>query len=207
MLTYSASALQQSIKESSIMQKLTVFAFASALSIGATLLPLTASTEGESIPVAAGGATGEITGSVMVVNTETRKLTIKKPDGHFQVIHVPPEVQRLDEIKIDDKLTISYLEAIAVDLEKSGTDTPGVIATTEIDRGSGKKPSGSIVETVTLLGTVESVDKAKSQVGIRGPENLVTVTVEDPALLSEVAVGDNVRVTYTNAVAAEVTSH
>lgn len=191
------------------MQRLTIFVLAGALSLGAPLMPFAAEAEAgaETIPVAAGGATGEITGTVMVVNTETRKLTIKKPDGHFQVIHVPPEVQRLDDIKINDKLTIRFLEAIAVDLEKSGTGTPGVVSSTEVDRGSGKKPSGSIVETVTLLGTVESVDKANSRVSVRGPENLVTVTVEDPALLREVRVGDNVRLTYTNAVAAEVTSH
>lgn len=187
------------------MQKLTALALAGSLSVGAALVPLAASAE--SIPVAAGGATGEITGTVMVVNTEKRMLTIKKPDGHFQVIHIPPEAQRLDEIKINDKLTITYLEAVAIDLEKSGTDAPGVVATKEIDRGSGKKPSGSIVETITLLGTIESVDKAKSLVSVRGPENLVTVTVEDPALLQEIAVGDSVRVTYMNAVAAEVTSH
>jgi hypothetical protein len=189
------------------MQKFALFAFAGTLSIGAGLISPAASAEAESIPVAAGGATGEITGTVMVVNTEKRMLTIKKPDGHFQVIHVPPEAQRLDEIKINDKLTITYLEAVAVDLEKPGAGTPGVVATKEVDRGTGKKPSGSIVETVTVLGTVESVDKAKSSVSVRGPENLVTVTVEDPALLSQVAVGDSVRVTYMNAVAAEVRSH
>lgn len=56
------------------MQRLTVFALASALSVGAPLIPLAAD-EAETIPVAAGGATGQITGTVMVVNTETRKLT------------------------------------------------------------------------------------------------------------------------------------
>lgn len=189
------------------MQKLTALALAGSLSVGAALVPLAASAEAESIPVAAGGATGEITGTVMVVNTEKRMLTIKKPDGHFQVIHIPPEAQRLDEIKINDKLTINYLEAVAIDLERNPTDAPGVVSTKEVDRGSGKKPSGSIVETTTLLGTIESVDRAKSLVRVRGPENLVTVTVEDPALLKEIAVGDSVRVNYINAVAAEVTSH
>jgi hypothetical protein len=169
--------------------------------------PLTAGAETESVPVAAGGATGEITGTVMVVNTEKRMLTIKKPDGHFQVIHVPPEAERLDEIKINDKLTITYLEAVAVDLEKNPAGAPGVVSSKEIDRGSGDKPSGSIVETVTLLGVVESVDKAASSVSVRGPEHLVTVTVEDPDLLREIAVGDSVRVSYINAVAAEITSH
>jgi len=67
-------------------------------------------------PVAAGAASGEITGKVMVVNAEKRMLTIRAPDGEFHVIHVPREVKRLDEIKINDKLTISYLEAVAVDL-------------------------------------------------------------------------------------------
>ncbi len=35
-------------------------------------------------------------GEVMVVNTDTRMMTIRTADGSFEVLHVPPEVTRLD---------------------------------------------------------------------------------------------------------------
>lgn len=185
------------------MKKLPLLTLAGSLCFGSmTLLSLA---QAESIPVAAGGAAGEITGTVMVVNTETRLMTIRKPDGEFKVIQVPPEVQRLDEIKINDKLTVSYLEAVAVDLKKGAAAGPsGAVATKEIDRVPGKKPEGTITETVTATGTVEAVSKASSSVTIRGPEKTVTVTVEDPEMLNEVGVGDSVTVTYIRAVAAKV---
>ena len=45
------------------MQRFTVFALASALSVGAPLMPLAAAAdEAETMPVAAGDATGQITG-------------------------------------------------------------------------------------------------------------------------------------------------
>ncbi|MEA3274201.1 MAG: hypothetical protein U9Q81_02675 [Pseudomonadota bacterium] len=184
------------------MQKSTFLALAGTLFISAAL-PQQA-VFAETVPVVAGATVGEVTGTVMVVNTEKRMLTLKKPDGHFQVIHVPEEVKRLDEIKINDEMTISYMEAVAVDLTKTGVTAPGVVATKEVDREPGKKPAGGMIETITLSGVVEGVDKARSLVTVRGPEKTVSVTVQDPALLEDVAVGDGVEVKYISAVAAEV---
>ena len=165
------------------MEKITYIAVAGALSIGSALLP-PAFAQGESVPVVLEAAAGEVTGTVTIVNTEKRMLTIQKPDGGFQVIHVP---------------------AVAVDLQKgAATGAPGAMATTEVDREPGKKPAGSITDTVTVTGTVEAVNKAKSTVTIRGPEETVTVTVQDPALIQEVAVGDSVTATFIKVVAAKV---
>ena len=187
------------------MQKLTSLALAGGLTIGAALLLPTAIVSAETVPVVTEMAAGSVTGTVTVVNTEKRMLTIQKPDGHFQVIHVPAEVKRLDEIKINDKLTITYLEAVAVDLQKGpAAASPGAVATTEVDRESSAKPAGSIVDKVTVTGTVEAVDKAKSTVTLRGPDETVTLTVQDPALLSEIAKGDSVTATFIQAVAAKV---
>ena len=186
-----------------MMQKLSTLACAAALALGAVLT--SAAALAESVPVAAGKAVGEITGTVTIVNVEKRMLTIRKPDGHFEVIHIPEEVKRIDEIKINDKLTISYLEAVAVDLRKSAAGAaPGVVATKEIDRDAGRKPAGSMVETLKVTGVVEAVNRSASTVTVRGPENTVTLTVQDPSLLEGVAAGDGVEVTYMKAVAAKV---
>jgi len=155
-------------------------------------------------PVAAGAAMGEITGKVMVVNTEKRMLTIRTPEGDFQVIHVPSEVKRLDEIKINDQLTISYLEAVAVDLQKGAGGTPGAVVTRDVERESSQRPAGRIEETMTVTGIVEAIDSAASTVTIRGPQRTVTVNVQDPELLAEVSEGDTVSLTYVSAVAAKV---
>lgn len=187
------------------MQRFTRLALVGTLSIGSALTPLAAFAAAETLELAEGAAVGEITGTVTVVNTEKRMLTIQKPDGQFQVIHVPEEVKRLDEVKINDKLTVSYLEAVAVDLKKgAAAGAPGAVVTKEVDREPGKKPAGSIVEQLTVSGTVEAVNKAKSTVTIRGPVETVTLTVQDPTLLKDVAVGDTVEATFIKAVAAKI---
>ena len=179
------------------MNKLIFLALASALSVSAVALA-------QDIPVASGAAVGEITGEVMVVTPEKHMLTIRKPDGDFQVIHVPGGVKRLDEVEIGDTLTISYFEAVAIDLQKGGQESaPAAVTTTEIDRAPGEKPAGTIEETVTITGTVEAVDKVDSTVTVRGPEDVVTVTVEHPEWLEEIVEGDSVTVTYISAGAAK----
>jgi len=187
------------------MQKITYLAVAGVLSLGSILPSTAALAEGETVPVVMEAATGEVTGTVTIVNTEKRMLTIQKPDGSFQVIHVPDEVKRLDEIKINDKLTISYLEAVAVDLQKgAAAGAPATTVTTDVDREPGKKPAGAITDTVTVTGTVEAVNKARSTVTIQGPDERVNVTLKDPALLEEISVGDSVTATFIKSVAAKV---
>lgn len=186
------------------MKQSALMTLAGALILGPVMLAAQAQTAG--VPVAAGAMTKEVTGTVVVVNPQTRMLTIRQPDGVFQVIHVPSEVQRLDEVRIDDMLTIDYLEAVAIDLQKGGAAAaaPGAVVTREVDREGGRLPAGAIEETITLVGIVEAINKAESKVTVRGPENTVTVNVRDPALLAEVSVGDSVTVTYISAVAASI---
>lgn len=163
-----------------------------------------AENSGEDRPLALGAAAAEVTGKVMIVNTQQRVLTIRTPDGDFRVIHVPPEVKRLAEVKINDELTISYFEAVAVDLRKGGEGAPETVITKDVDREATARPAGSIEETITLTGIVEAIDKGSSKVTIRGPMRVVTVSVEDPELLADVAVGDNVILTYVSEIAARV---
>ena len=126
--------------------------------------------ETETIPVTGALVTSELTGTVVIVDLERRMLTIKTPEGRFEVLHVPDEVTRLDQVKIGNKLTISQTDAIAVDLRK-GPDAASVSSTAETvtDREPGRKPAGTIIDTMTLSGQVEAVDKANSTVTVRGP--------------------------------------
>ena len=185
------------------MRKLLLRTFASTLFLASTLAPLTLAAQAEPVKLAA--STGEVTGTVVVVSTEKRMLTIRKADESFQVIHVPPEVRRLDEIKIGDALTIAYIEAVAVGLEEGpAAGGEGMIAKREVDREQSAKPAGTISEQVELFGTVEAVDAASSTVTVRGPQQTVAMKVQDPAPLQDIAVGDRVKATYIKAVAARV---
>lgn len=176
----------------------------------ASLLAITlagpAQAQTETMPIAGAAASTQLTGTVTVVNQEKRMLTIRTADGRFEVLHVPKEVTRLNEIKIGNLLTITETEALLVDLKKGeGAGTIGMSKSTTTERDPGTKPSGAIIDTVTISGRVESLDKAASTVSIRGPNRLVSLKVEDPALLDSLAVGDGVEASYMRIISGDVT--
>lgn len=158
-------------------------------------------------PVAGAASISEISGEVVAIDPTTRLMTLKTADGTFEVMTVPAEVERIDQIKIGNKVEITETEAVLVDIEK-GKDagSMGVIPerTVERDPSAGSKPAGTITDKLTLYGKVESVDKAKSEVTVRGPNRTVTLRVKDPALLDDLAPGDGVVATYVRSITGKV---
>ena len=162
--------------------------------------------QAETLPVAGAATSTALSGTVTIVDLDRRMLTIKTPEGRFEVLHVPAAVQRLDQVKIGNQLTVTQTELVLVDLQK-GADvgTVGVTTQSGVMRDPGNKPAGTLVESLTVTGIVEAVDTAKSTVTIKGPENRMTFKVEDPAVLASVARGDTVSASYIRAISGEVT--
>lgn len=186
------------------MQKqLFALMLSAALMIGATLPGTLLAQDTE--PAAGGMMGAQLTGKVMVVNPETRLMTLKDADGAYHVLHVPPEVTRLDQIKIGDEVTITEFSTALVELVPA--DESGPVASersTDIDRQPGKKPSGSITDTLTVYGKVVAIDKAEGAVTIEGPSQTRTLDVDDPSLLDGVSVGDGVIARFQNVIIGEV---
>jgi Cu/Ag efflux protein CusF len=159
-------------------------------------------------PVAAEAMQSTIEGEVMVVNTDTRLMTLKTADGAYEVLHVPPEVTRLDEIKIGDMVSITETTTALIELQ-TGRDagSMGAEGDTEVaaDPSSSGKPAGSITDTLTLYGKIVGIDKAAGTVDIKGAETTRTFPVEDKALLDELKVGDGVVAKFKNVISGEVT--
>lgn len=156
-------------------------------------------------PIAGSATLTELSGEVVVINTETRLMTLKTADGTFEVLRIPPEVERIKAIKVGDKVTISETEAVLVEIEK-GRDAGamGAVPEQSIEREAGKKPAGSIVDKLTLYGKVLDVSKAKSEVTVQGPNQTVTLKVEDPAMIADLAPGDGVIARYVRVITGKV---
>lgn len=156
-------------------------------------------------PVAGGATVSEITGTVVVVNQETRLMTIKQPDGNFEVLDIPEQVKRIDQIKVGDKVDITETQAILVDIEK-GRDagSMGSIEKTTVKPEPGTKPAGTITTKLKLYGKVESVNRENSTVTVRGPEKVVTLVVKDKAILDDLNPGDGVIATYVRTITGKV---
>ena len=180
-------------------------ALSAALFTGAALPVSVFSQEVEPVVAEIGG--NYLQGEVMVVNTETRLMTLKDADGVFHVLHVPPQVSRIDEIKIGDKVTITEVSSALIGLTPTDAGTPIAMDTSvEVDRDAGSKPGGTMTETLTVTGEIVSINKAEGTVTVKGPNATRTFDVDDPALLEGAKVGDGVIAKFRNVIVGEVKS-
>lgn len=167
--------------------------------------PLSAEVDLQTQPVAAGVIETEVDGEVMVVNTDTRLMTLKLADGSYKVLHVPLEVTRLDEIKIGDRVSITETTTALIELQ-TGRDAGamGAEGETEVTAKPGAKPAGTITDELTLYGKVVGVDKAAGTVTVKGAETTRVFPVQSQALLDELKVGDGVVARFRSVITGEV---
>lgn len=160
-------------------------------------------------PAGAGvGQAVEVQATVTEIDKEKRTVTVKGPRGKTRTLKVGKEARNFDQVKVGDTITLTYIEALTLKLEKAEGAKPGKTVTEELKRAApGEKPGGELVSQTTVVGTVTVIDATTRLVTVRGPEGIeVDIKVEDPAKLTSVKVGDLVRATYTEAVAISVSA-
>ncbi|WP_213302660.1 hypothetical protein [Paraburkholderia sacchari] len=156
-----------------------------------------------------------VTAEVLNVDPATRVVRLKRSDGKTFEIQVGEEARNFDQLRIGDKVTATYHEALSLSLKKGGGGAASVDAPapTMERAASGAKPGGSVARQVTVVANVVAVHPKSKTVTLKGPEgNTVDVMVEDPAQLANIKKGDQVEAVYTEALAisvqpAETTAH
>ena len=147
-------------------------------------------------------------GEVTKIDAATRTVTLKNKDGETSIV-AGPEVKNFAEIKVGDRFDVVYELAVAIELVK--VKNPGTtseqVSTSTTTAPQGDKPGMITTNTVTATANVESIDAAKNIVSLKGPQgNIFKVKVQNPDLMKDVAVNDQVKVVYTEAIAAVVTA-
>jgi hypothetical protein len=142
-----------------------------------------------------------VRGTVEAIDKEKQTVTLKGPKRSITIQVRDPK--KLDAIKVGDPVVGKYYEAIALEVKKAGTATPGVTAQREqATSKAGETPAGAVGERVTITATIDAIDKAAKTVTLKGPEGRTeTVKVRDPKNLEAVQVGDLVEITHTRALA------
>ena len=146
-------------------------------------------------------------GTVTKIDKKTRTIFFKNNDGESKFI-AGPEIKSFDQIKVGDRLNVTYELAVAIELIKTKSDgiRSKVETASEVTSKPGEKPTRTITNTTTIIADIIAVDRAKKLVSVKGPSGKVTiVTVKNPQLLADVNVGEQVRVIYFDAMAASIT--
>ena len=164
----------------------------------------TAASAGQSKAIA--GEMITVTAKVEAVEKQSRTLSLKKPDGTYTTIVVPDAYERFDGIKVGDTVTARYYDNIVfrklnpgekpVDSASAGLTAPG---------GSRPNATGAVQRTITTK--ITAIDEKIPSITLTGPNGWVySSKVQDRALLKTVKVGDQVNVTWTEAVSISVTA-
>jgi hypothetical protein len=148
-----------------------------------------------------------VTAEVQSIDLQARTVVLKQEGREPITLKVGPQARNLPQVRVGDSVSIDYFERLAVKLHKAGASAqPGATMVENVARTPlGEKPGGTIAKQVTVVAPVVAIDAPKLLVTLRGVEgNLVEHKVRDARLLDGVAVGDNVELTYTEAVAIAV---
>ena len=194
------------LKDQTIMKKIIIAVVIAAIAVGAYFM-LT-KPKAPVAGVAAQEAALIYDGEVTKIDAATRTVTLKNQDGETSIV-AGPEVKNFAEIKVGDRFDVVYEMAIAVELVK--VKNPGAVgeqvSTSTVTAPQGDKPGMITTNTVTATANVEAIDAAKNIVSLKGPQgNIFKVKVQNPDLMKDIAVNDQVKVVYTEAIAAVVSA-
>jgi hypothetical protein len=146
------------------------------------------------------------TATVEAIDLKTRIVTLKDKDGNVADLKVSERAKNLAQVKVGDQVTAKYYESIAFELADPGT--PMQVGTSESSAKAkpGERPAGVEAKMVSAVVNIEAIDTKTNVATLKGPEGrTVNVQIQDPKKWEKAKVGDKVRITYTEALAIEVT--
>lgn len=153
-----------------------------------------------------------ITGNAVVkaLDLDKRSITLVLSNGKEQTFVVDKAVRKLGEVKVGDTVKASYHEAVSIKINKTKV-APGVKEEAVIKpEKKSVKPAGVVARQVTTTATITKIYDDGRMVTLQMPNgNTVDVKVRDKVNLEklkkgEVKEGDQIEITYTQAVAISV---
>lgn len=150
--------------------------------------------------------TVEVAAQVVAIDKATRTLTLKGPKGDATDVVAGAEVKNFDQIKLGDFVVARFAQALTLELRKTKAGAGDVTVREDAAMAKpGERPAVAGARQVTAIADVVGVDPQKSTITLKGPRgNVVTLDVQNPEQFKVVKKGDQVEVTYTEALALSV---
>ena len=138
-----------------------------------------------------------VAGTVETIDTNKRALNIKTADGKFVAVDVPASAKRFDELKVGNKVSVTYNNNVLVRLKPAGE---AAVNTADASSTMGKEaqPGGAASMVRTMTATVAEIDKSASSMTFLGPNGWkYSRRIVDPKVFDQVKVGDRVDITWS----------
>lgn len=145
---------------------------------------------------------------IEAVDVEERLLTVKDSEGTVETIRVDPAVERLNEVKKGDTITLRYYQSVAFEVREPTAEekaNPGMLFGAAGRRDAKSEPGGGAIVMAHAITTIDKIDTESAMVTLKGPKgHKAKVKAKDPKNLEKLNVGDTVAVTLTEAIAVGI---
>ncbi|MFO1372769.1 MAG: hypothetical protein U1F42_10375 [Candidatus Competibacteraceae bacterium] len=157
-------------------------------------------------PTLAVRATETATATVKAIDLQNRKVTLKGQGGKVFTIKVSDEVRNLPQVKVGDRVVVTYEEALSVQITgKAGTGISKRVDAVSASRAEpGQLPAGAVRETTKITANIIAVDKLTRHVTIKGAKQTVTLKVPEDIDINTLKVGDEILAEYVEELAIKV---
>jgi hypothetical protein len=138
------------------------------------------------------------------IDSTTRRITVRNAKGEEQTVSIGPAVQRFNELKVGQQVQARYYESLVFAVHPPKQAPKGTVGTVDIVTSSGTPGVTGAVQMATTV-TVTAVDQQAGSITVRTEDGrVVSRKVENPKNLDGVKVGQQIDITYTEAVVVEV---
>jgi hypothetical protein len=147
----------------------------------------------------------KVSATIQAIDTTTRTVTLRDDKGNEDTFSVGAAVKRFNELKVGQKVNITYYESIVFQLVKPGEKGGGESLEVALDRAKSALPAGTIATQDKATVTVKAVDPAVPSITVVTADGrTVTRKIEDKKNIANVKPGDKIDITFTRAVLTSV---
>jgi len=144
-------------------------------------------------------------GTVTAINPETREITLMGTDGGLVTLTADEQVERFDEIAVDDVLKFEYYTYLKAEFREPTEEE--IAEPLQMMAEGGKAPEGMdpgavVGAVVKAVVTIEALNRPSMIATVKGPGgNFVSIPMEDEQLITELRIGEVLILTYAEAMA------
>jgi hypothetical protein len=145
-----------------------------------------------------------VAGTVETIDKSRRAVNVKTADGKFVAVDVPESAKRFDELKVGDKVKVTYNNNVLVRLKPAGEAAVDTAAGSST-MGKEAQPGGTASMVRTMTATIAEIDKGTSSMTFTGPNGWkYSRRIVDPMVFDQVKVGDRVDISWSTDVTVAV---
>lgn len=152
------------------------------------------------------GQTVQLQGKIVSIDRPGRSVLVKGHQGREIRLHAGEEIKNFDQIRVGDLINVTYGQAMVLALNKASNHgiRERVDSASKISAKPGEKPAGMIEKQTRVIADVVAINPAAQLITLRGVKGVAELYVPDAALLTNIKVGEQLEVTFREAIMLEV---